>query len=116
MSAIQFSIIFAIFGTSLLISVACLIQVSKLTTQQAKLIKAIETGTHKIEEGNKNLSQVFQNVYGLHGWYVPSIKYLLIALVKYVEEMKDQAISNERYEEAKKCNSAIVEMNKLINA
>lgn len=116
MSTIQISILFALFSTSMLITLVCLIKVSELSTRQAKLTEAIEQAAHKIEEGNKNLNEAFNNVYGLHGWYVPSIKYLLIALRKYIEEMKNQAIKEERYEEARKCNEAIKEMNKLIAA
>ena len=116
MSTIQFSILFALFATSMMITLVCFIQVSNLSSRQARLTEAIECAANKIEEGNKNLNDAFNHIYGLHGWYVPSIKYLLVALAKYIEEMRNQAIKEERYEEARKCNEAIKEMNKLIEA
>lgn len=67
-------------------------------------------------KSNKSVLEVLNNANTVHNWYVPSIKYLLIALSKYVEEMKKQAVKDERYEEAKKCNEALLEMYKLINA
>lgn len=70
----------------------------------------------EIVKSDKSVLEVLNNINATHNWYVPSIKYLLIALSKYVEEMKKQAINDERYEEAKQCNSALLEMYKLINA
>ena len=49
-------------------------------------------------------------------WYVQSIKYILIAMCRYIDCMKNEAIREERYEDAKRCQDAIREMNKLINA
>lgn len=49
-------------------------------------------------------------------WYVHSIKYLLIAMCRYIDCIKNEAIKEERYEDAKRCQEAIKEMNKLINA
>lgn len=49
-------------------------------------------------------------------WYVHSIKYILIAMCRYIDCIKDEAIREERYEDAKRCQEAIKEMNKLINA
>lgn len=45
-------------------------------------------------------------------WYVQSIKYVLIAMCRF----KHEAIKEERYEDAKRCQEAIKEMNKLIDA
>lgn len=70
----------------------------------------------EIVKSDKSVLEVLNNANTVHNWYVPSIKYLLIALSKYVEEMKKQAVKDERYEEAKKCNEALLEMYKLINA
>ncbi len=72
--------------------------------------------TEKLTEGNQGIVELIKNNQSLHNWYIPSVKYLLIALSKYVEEMKKQAVKDERYEEAKKCNEALLEMYKLINA
>ena len=44
-------------------------------------------------------------------WYVQSIKYVLIAMCRYIDSIKE-----ERYEDAKRCQEAIKEMNKLIDA
>lgn len=66
-------------------------------------------------KSDKSVLEVINNSNALHNWYIPSIKYLLIALSKYVEEMKKQAINNEQYEEAKQCNITLLEMYKLIN-
>ena len=49
-------------------------------------------------------------------WYVHSIKYLLIAMCRYIDSIKEEAVRQERYEDAKRCQEAIKEMNKLINA
>lgn len=49
-------------------------------------------------------------------WYVQSIKYILIAMCRYIDCMKNEAIKEERYEDAKRCQTAITEMNKLINS
>lgn len=49
-------------------------------------------------------------------WYVQSIKYVLIAMCRYIDSIKHEAIKEERYEEAKRCQEAIKEMNKLIDA
>lgn len=70
----------------------------------------------ELTKGNQSLVELIKNNQNLHNWYIPSVKYLLIALSKYIEEMKKQAIKDERYEEAKKCNEALLEMFKLINA
>lgn len=72
--------------------------------------------TSEMVKSDKSVLEVLKNTNAAHNWYVPSIKYLLIALSKYVEEIKKQAIKDERYEEAKQCNSALLEMYKLINA
>lgn len=72
--------------------------------------------TEKLTESNQGLVDLIKNSNNLHNWYIPSVKYLLIALSKYVEEMKKQSVKDERYEEAKKCNEALLEMYKLINA
>lgn len=49
-------------------------------------------------------------------WYVQSVKYILIAMCRYIDSIKHEAIKEERYEDAKRCQEAIKEMNKLINA
>lgn len=49
-------------------------------------------------------------------WYIQSIKYILIAMCRYIDCMKNEAIKEERYEDAKRCQTAITEMNKLINS
>lgn len=49
-------------------------------------------------------------------WYVQSIKYVLIAMCRYIDSIKHEAIKEERYEDAKRCQEAIKEMNKLIDA
>lgn len=49
-------------------------------------------------------------------WYVHSIKYVLIAMCRYIDSIKHEAIKEERYEDAKRCQEAIKEMNKLIDA
>lgn len=49
-------------------------------------------------------------------WYVQSIKYVLIAMCRYIDCIKHEAIKEERYEDAKRCQEAIKEMNKLIDA
>ena len=49
-------------------------------------------------------------------WYVQSIKYVLIAMCRYIDSIKHDAIKEERYEDAKRCQEAIKEMNKLIDA
>ena len=49
-------------------------------------------------------------------WYIQSIKYILIAMCRYIDCIKHEAIKEERYEDAKRCQEAIKEMNKLINA
>ena len=49
-------------------------------------------------------------------WYVQSIKYVLIAMCRYIDSIKHKAIKEERYEDAKRCQEAIKEMNKLIDA
>lgn len=49
-------------------------------------------------------------------WYVQSIKYVLIAMCRYIDSIKQEAIKEERYEDAKRCQEAIKEMNKLIDA
>lgn len=51
-----------------------------------------------------------------NSWYVQSIKYILIAMCRYIDCIKHEAIKEERYEDAKRCQEAIKEMNKLINA
>lgn len=49
-------------------------------------------------------------------WQIQSIKYILIAMCRYIDCIKKEAIREERYEDAKRCQEAIQEMNKLINA
>lgn len=49
-------------------------------------------------------------------WYVQSVKYILIAMCRYINSIKNEAIREERYEDAKRCQEAIKEINKLINA
>lgn len=49
-------------------------------------------------------------------WYVQSIKYVLITMCRYIDSIKHEAIKEERYEDAKRCQEAIKEMNKLIDA
>lgn len=49
-------------------------------------------------------------------WYVQSIKYVLIAMCRYIDSIKHEAIKEERYEDAKRCQEVIKEMNKLIDA
>ncbi len=49
-------------------------------------------------------------------WYIQSVKYILIAMCRYIDCIKHEAIKEERYEDAKRCQEAIKEMNKLINA
>lgn len=49
-------------------------------------------------------------------WYVQSIKYVLIAMCRYIDSIKHEAIKEERYEDAKRYQEAIKEMNKLIDA
>lgn len=49
-------------------------------------------------------------------WYVQSVKYILIAMCRYIDSIKNEAIREERYEDAKRCQEAIKEINKLINA
>lgn len=49
-------------------------------------------------------------------WYVKSIKYVLIAMCRYIYSIKHEAIKEGRYEDAKRYQEAIKEMNKLINA
>lgn len=49
-------------------------------------------------------------------WYVQSIKYVLIAMCRYIDSIKHEAIKEERCEDAKRCQEAIKEMNKLIDA
>ncbi len=91
----------------------------KLIVLYQKLLKnnfSIKELLEKIAEGNQNIAELINNSVNLHNWYVPSVKYLLVALSKYIEEMKNQAVKDERYEEAKKCNEALLEMYKLINA
>lgn len=48
-------------------------------------------------------------------WYIQSVKYILIAMCRYIDCIKHEAIKEERYEDAKRCQEAIKEMNKLIN-
>lgn len=49
-------------------------------------------------------------------WYIQSIKYVLIAMCRYIDSIKHEAIKEERYEDAKRCQEVIKEMNKLIDA
>ena len=49
-------------------------------------------------------------------WYVQSIKYVLIAMCRYIDSSKHEAMKEERYEDAKRCQEVIKEMNKLIDA
>lgn len=49
-------------------------------------------------------------------WQIQSIKYVLIAMCRYIDSIKNEAVKEERYEDAKRCQEAIKEMNKLINA
>ena len=37
-------------------------------------------------------------------------------MCRYIDSMKHEAIKEERYEDAKRCQEAIKEMNKLIDA
>lgn len=52
----------------------------------------------------------------ISNWQVQSIKYLLIAMARYIDCIKCQAVEDERYEDAKRCQQVIEEMNKLINS
>jgi len=111
---------------NILLSIATFIIAMATYYRQKKIIASyqglletffsIKELTGKLTEGNQSLVEHVKNEQNLHNWYIPSIKYLLIALSKYVEEMKKQAVKDERYEEAKKCNEALLEMYKLINA
>lgn len=49
-------------------------------------------------------------------WYVQSVKYVLIAMCRYIDSIKQEAIKEERYGDAERCQEAIKEINKLIDA
>lgn len=73
--------------------------------------------THKQIVAYLNYDEEFKKcIVDTNLWYAQSIKYILIAMCRYIDSIKDEAIREERYEDAKRCQEAIKEMNKLINA
>ncbi len=109
----------ALTVATFLLAAATYYKLKKLSASYQELLKTIcsmKEVMEKLIEADKSQLEIFQTQRGLHDWYIPSIKYLLVALSKYVEEMKKQAIKDERYEEARQCNSALLEMYKLIKA
>lgn len=81
-----------------------------------KISRQIDDSLLVIAQLQSEWEQFRQELINTENFKIGSHKYTLVAMRLYVENVKNRAVAEERYEDAQRCQQAINEMTKLINA
>lgn len=83
--------------------------------QLRRFSKQIDNSLMTLAQIQSEWAQFQQQQANLENFKIGSHKYTLVAMRLYVENIKNRAVQDERYEDAQRCQQAINEMSKLIN-
>lgn len=99
-----------------LLLIICVVSIGIVFMTLRKISRQIDDSLLVIAQLQSEWEQFRQELINTENFKIGSHKYTLVAMRLYVENVKNRAVAEERYEDAQRCQQAINEMTKLINA